>query len=121
MEVVEEILASVGVEDVEEMAVNENYTIEVDGYEDLTIEKIAENQVSVAHHYVQRGDLMCDPEIVFRVEDGDWTPVEYTQHPHTHQHDSTGLDITDFVDRWSKNLRMQGFVAAAGDSTEADS
>lgn len=60
------------------MEINENYTIESVGYEDLTIEKLADNRISVAQTYTQRMDLMRDPEIVYEIEeDGDWKPVEY--------------------------------------------
>ena len=116
MDSIKQILENLGVKSVKEMEVNENYTVEVDGYEDLTIEKIDEDEVSVAHHYVQRGDLMCDPEIVFRVKDGEWTPIEYTQHPSIYQKDAEGLDIGGFVDTWDRNLRDQGFVEASKDS-----
>lgn len=114
MDAVQDILLQLDIQSIEEIDVNHRVTIEVDGFEDLTIEKIGPNRVSVAHHYLQRGDLMCDPEIVFKVEDGDWTPVRYTHHPHTHRHDSEGLDLDGFVERWSENLRNQGFVDAAG-------
>ena len=110
MEAAKEILNRLGIESIEEMAVNESYTIKVEGYEDLTIEKIGSNRLSVAHHYVQRGDLMSDPEIVFCIEEAEWIPTRYTQHPHTHQHDSEGIEIEEFVTQWSENLRRQGFV-----------
>jgi hypothetical protein len=116
MDAAKDILDQLGIDTIEEMEVNENHTIEVEGFEDLTIEKIGPNRISVAHHYVQRGDLMCDPEIVFHIDDGVWTPVRYTQHPHTHQHDSDGLDLDGFVEQWSENLRRQGFVDAAADT-----
>jgi len=113
MDAAKRILERLGYESVEEMAVNESHTIEVDGYEDLTIEKVGPNRLSVAHHYIQRGDLMCDPEIVFHIDNGVWTPVRFTQHPHVHQHDPNGLELDGFVNQWSENLRHQGFVEAA--------
>ena len=117
MEAARAILASLGIESIDEMTVNESYTIEVAGYEDLTIEKIGSNRLSVAHYHVQRGDLMCDPEIVFHIDDGEWRAVRYTQHPRIHQHDPDGLDISEFVEQWSENLRRQGFVDAAVEVT----
>lgn len=113
MDAAKDILERLGIESVEEIAVNESHTIEVEGYEDLTIEKIGTNRVSVAHHYVQRGDLMCDPEIVFHIDNGVWTPVRYTQHPDVHQHDPDGIELDEFVDQWSENLHQQEFVKAA--------
>lgn len=112
METVREILAQHGVESVDQMDVNERYSIEVPGFDTLTIEKIAPERLSVAHHRVQRGDLMCDPEIVFRVESNDWVPVEFTQHPRIYQHDESGLQLGGFVRKWNRNLREQGFVEA---------
>ena len=118
MKAAKEILASFGVESIDEMTVNESYTVEVHGYEELTIEKIGPDRLSVAHHYVQRGDLMCDPEIVFHIDNGVWRPVRYTQHPGIHQHNPAGVDVEDFVTQWSENLREQGFVDAAKEMPE---
>lgn len=97
------------------MAVNESVSIEVHGHEELIIEKVGPNRVSVAHYYVQRGDLMSDPEIVFRIDNGIWLPIRYTQHPDVHQYVPNGLTLTEFVNRWSRNLQRQGFVEAAAD------
>ena len=113
MEAAKDILERLGIDLVEEMTVNEGYTIEVEGYEDLTIEKIGSNRLSVAHYYVQRGDLMCDPEIVFRIEESGWIPVRYTQHPRIHKHNPEGIEVEAFIMQWSENLREQGFVDAA--------
>ena len=113
METVREILARHGVESVDQMDVNESYSIEVPGFDTLTIEKIGPERLSVAHHRVQRGDLMCDPEIVFRVESNGWVPVEYTQHPQIYQHDESGLELGGFVATWNQNLREQGFLDSA--------
>jgi hypothetical protein len=114
MDAAREILNRLGIESVEEMAVNESHTIEVEGFEDLTIEKVGSNRLSVAHHYIQRGDLMSNPEVVFHIDGGVWTPVRYTQHPHVHQHDEDGLPgVEAFCETWSENLRRQGFVEEA--------
>lgn len=118
MEAAKDILDRFGIESIEDMAVNESHTIEVESYEDLTIEKVGSNLIGVAHHYVQRGDLMCDPEIVFRVDDGVWTPVRFTQHPNVHQHDPEGIELDGFVEQWSENLHRQGFVEAAEEASK---
>jgi hypothetical protein len=55
---------------------------------------------------------MCDPEIVFHIEDTEWTPVEYTQHPIISEKSESGLDINSFVKSWSDNLRKKGYVMA---------
>lgn len=112
MDTVQEILAQFGIQSIDQMDINESYTVEVSGYDDLTIEKVGEKEVSVAHHYVQRCDLMCDPEVVFRVENGDWIPIEYTEHPRIYQRDENGLQLNGFLKRWDRNLRQQGFLKA---------
>jgi hypothetical protein len=112
METVQKILAQYGIQSIDQMDINESYTVEVSGYDDLTIEKVGEKKISVAHHYVQRCDLMCDPEVVFRVENGDWIPIEYTQHPRVYQRDENGLQLNEFLKRWNRNLRQQGFLKA---------
>lgn len=113
MNAAKDILQRLGVDSVAEMGVNENYTVEVDGYENLTIEKIGEDRVSVGQYYISRGDLMSDPEVVFVVDSGDWRPVRFTQHPLAHDHDESGLDLDEFLSTWNKNLRNQGFIDAA--------
>lgn len=52
METVREILARHGVKSVDQMDVNESYSIEVPGFDTLTIEKVAPERISVAHHRV---------------------------------------------------------------------
>jgi len=113
MNAAKDILQRLGVDSVAEMEVNENYTVEVDGYENLTIEKIGDDRVSVGHYHTYRGDLMSDPEVVFVVDSGDWRPVRFTQHPLAHDHDESGLDLDEFLSTWNKNLRNQGFIDAA--------
>jgi hypothetical protein len=113
MKTVKEILARHGVESVDQMDLNESYSIELPGFDTLTIEKVAPERLSVAHHRVQRGDLMCDPEIVFRVESDGWVPVEYTRHPRLYRHDESGLQLDGFVEKWNRNLREQGFLKPA--------
>jgi len=103
---------------VKEMELGERYEIPSDQTSadmDLTIEKIRDNEISVAHYYQQRGDLMRDPEIVYRIDDsGEWTAIEYRQDPGIYQRDQTGLpDVEDFAETWSENLQRQGFLQAA--------
>jgi hypothetical protein len=120
MNVISEILDHLGVSSVAEMDVNENFTITVDGFEDLTIEKIGDGRLSVGQYYQRRGDRISDPEAVFVINDGDWRPVRYTQHPMVHQHDESGIDLDGFLSTWDQNLREQGFVAAAHGRTADD-
>ena len=120
MKAISEILGELGVPSITEMNVNESYTITVDGFEDLTIEKIGEGRLSVGQYYTQRGDLMSDPQVVFVVDDAEWRSVRYTQHPLTHEHDESGLDLSDFLSTWDKNLRRQGFVNTGGQKGSGD-
>lgn len=115
MESVKKILNANGVQNPETMEFNESYTVENEGYHDLTIEKIDDDLISVAHYYTQRMDLMRDPEIVFRIEEsGDWTPIEYQQDDlGLYQRDLSGLSIDGFVEQWDENLEDQGFVDAS--------
>lgn len=116
MEAAREILHAHGYDDAASMTVGDDIkiTLDSDAMMPLVIEKIADNRLSVAHYYTQRGDLMSDPEIVFRVNSDDWTPVRYTQHPHIHQHNEDGLDSMDqFCTQWSRNLQRQGYVKTA--------
>lgn len=116
MQAVRDILQAHGYDSVDDMAIGDH--IEVDRAEDammpLVIEKIGAHRLSVAHYYTHMGDLMSDPEIVFHIDNGVWTPVRYTQHPHVHQHDEDGLpSVEAFAADWSRNLERQGYVAQA--------
>ena len=114
MDTVKKILAAKGYQTVQEMDVEDSMTVEVAEMMNLVIEKIGENRLSVAHYYTQNGDLMSDPEIVFRIDRDHWVLVRYTQHPFIEQHDEDGLNLFGFLKRWNRNLSAQGYVAAAG-------
>lgn len=113
MKSIQTILRALNIESPDEMSLTESYTIEVDGFMDLTIEKIYEEKIAVTHYYTQRGDLMRDPEVVFDISGGEWIPVEYRQDPGIRQQDMDGLDLGGFLETWNKNLRNQGYVDAA--------
>lgn len=118
MDAVRDILDAHGYQDPGEMAVGDHIEIDPDraGQMPLVIEKVGPDRVAVAHYHTQNGDVMYDPEIVFRIyPTGTWMAVEYTQHPHTYQRDETGLvEAQDFaVNTWNENLQRQGYVDAA--------
>ena len=118
MQAVKEILQAHGYDSAADMDVGESIEVELgsEAMMPLTIEKVADNRLSVAHYYEQNMDLMRDPEVVFRVdENGEWTAVEYIHDPFTREQDDVGLpDVQEFAEKqWSKNLRKQGYVAAA--------
>ena len=43
------------------------------------IEKVGPERFSVAHYFVQNGDLVPDPDLEFVRQDGAWYPVALTQ------------------------------------------
>ncbi|HEY7315217.1 MAG TPA: hypothetical protein VH643_38145 [Gemmataceae bacterium] len=128
MDSVREIIALFGgMAKLQELAIR----VESPGFMPLAIEYVGVGPrggalVGVAHHYLQNGDLMCDPEVVFEVFGDDWQPVTYQQ-------DNIGLyqeavfldgdkvmlrpkltkDLQAFMQLWDKNLTDQGFVEAA--------
>ena len=84
---------------------------ENDAVMDLSIERHGDELI-VCQYYIQRGDLMRDPEVTFRIEaDGTWTPMSYRVDPlNTYEYSTEGIPIDDMLDMWAENLRMQGFV-----------
>lgn len=116
METIKQIIQAAGYDDVAELDVNELIEVENEPFMDISVEKLADDRLSVAHYYTQRGDLMSDPEIVFDVSEAEWVPIEYTQHgfPQVHHHNPDGLDdVAGFVDDWDENIDEQGFVENA--------
>lgn len=82
-----------------------------DAIMDLSIERHGD-ELTVCQYYLQRGDLMRDPEVRFRVEsDGKWTPISYRIDAlNAYEYSTEGLDIDDVLKTWAENLRAQGFL-----------
>lgn len=116
MEAIKQILQSFGYDTPADLPTNEYIEIQVSGFDDLTIERIAEDRISVSHTYTKRMDVMRDPEIVFDFSGSQWNAVMF-------QNDSTGQYKEDkdnlraktkfAKETWSDNLINQGFVEAA--------
>jgi hypothetical protein len=72
---------------------------ENDAVMDLSIERHGDELI-VCQYYIQRGDLMRDPEVTFRIEaDGTWTPVSYRVDPlNTYEYSTEGVPIGDMLD-----------------------
>lgn len=123
MDVIQEILSQFGVVSVEEWEINAPHEVEVEGCDPLTIEKIAPRRVAAGHYFTQNGDLMSDPELVFKIEDGEWTAIEFTSHPSPdgYVYNEDGVDLEGFLEFWEKNIRKMGYVDAAGPSDADDS
>lgn len=102
--------------------------IEVEGFMPLSIEWIGKgfkksDLISVMHWFVQNGDLMRDPDMVFATTGNDWTPISYQQdsigvYQEAIREDDNGAilmnhrllgELADFADSWSDNLQEQGF------------
>ena len=102
---------------------------------DLVVETIGRNCISIAHYYIQNGDMCQDPEIVFWMcpLDGNWYPIEWTTPPFMLfgkvgggydkvlwlDPDGTVWEkanvraqagLAKFANQWSTNLRRQGFA-----------
>lgn len=106
--------------------------LESDGYMPLVIEWVGFgprdwDMISVAHYYVQNGDVMRDPEMCFEVdEDGKWHPVIYQQDNLGYYDDKVVMmdaktgkfkidrkkekEMMDFAKEWDQNLKDQGFI-----------
>lgn len=112
------ILEEHGYDSPDELSSGENITVTTEGMDDLVIEKIRENQISVANTYTQNRDLMRDPEVVFDISGNSWTPKEFTQDPmQNYRSDSSGLDdLDEFLEMWDKNIAAQGYL----DNVEID-
>ncbi len=87
--------------------------------------------VSVAHTYVQNGDVMYDPEMEFEVSAdlSTWLPVSYRQDYLGIRQEAVWVtdrriqvvprlvrDLSQFANGWDRNLRGQGFLTADGAS-----
>lgn len=99
-----------------------------DGFDDLVLEKIGEDEYSIAHYYTQNGDLMRDPEITFMLDAADRSVylLSYTQ-------DNMGIyyetsdrteeqieDLRQFFDQWLTNIKNQGFTLYEAHGEDAE-
>jgi len=87
-------------------------------------EDLGARHTSVAHYYEQNGDLIPDPDVV--IDTGTGAPIEISQWCGTcrarwwDEDRGCGVvnprqdkDIRTFLNVWSRNLKAQGFIAAA--------
>lgn len=106
--------------------------LKVDGFMDLVIEKIGNNEFSLCHYYEQNGDLMRDPEITIKVthetKNGNLVYPAWCE-ALTYQQDNLGIyqevypepgkyipyykkELNKFLRIWLNNLKNQGFYKA---------
>jgi len=115
METIQKILHELGYESVEDF---EEGTVEViEGgvaFMDLTIRKISDNVILVAHYDERGGERIPDPVVKFRIsDDGEWVPYEYHDHYIDRFEPNGEVDVGDFIKQWNKNLDNQGFIDRA--------
>ncbi len=85
------------------------------GFEDLVIEKIGENEYSIAHYYSQNGDAMRDPEITFRIEHEGIKPLSFLQDNLGQFYETDNVspemvaDLKEFMSDWFDNLNEQDY------------
>ena len=115
---------------------DEAVTLTVDGYMPLSVERIGSSGeghklVAIAHTGLQNGDVMFDPEMVFRFIDWDGTqlaePISYRNdyvgiHQEVYRYDDQGkathvdarlkAELKSFGRMWFRNLKAQGFLSA---------
>jgi hypothetical protein len=115
IDTIQAILEHHGYNSVSDIPVGEHIKLHVEGHEDLVIEKTGHDIISVAQYYTQMGDLMADPDIVFRVIGDDWIPIEYTHHGlGKYNYSESGLPhLNGFIQTWDRALKRQGFIEAA--------
>lgn len=123
IDTIKEILQHHGYNTGSDLPIGDHIKLHVEGYEDLVIEKTGHDTISVAQYYEQRGDLMADPDIVFRIIGDDWIPIEYTHHGlGKYNYSESGLPHLDsFIKTWDRTLKRQGFIKAAKEQAASSS
>lgn len=89
-----------------------------EGFDELVLETIGENEYSIAHYYTQNGDRMRDPEITFMVDDTAQCiyVLSYTQDNMGIYYESEDRteeqieELMEFFNQWLTNIRDQGFT-----------
>lgn len=109
----------------------------VEGYLPLSIEDIGNDAeghalIALAHIGIQNGDVMFDPEMVFKIRG--WGDDPRAAEPISYRNDYVGVDqqvycyndegiattvniclkaeLKDFAQRWFRNLKEQGFFSS---------
>ncbi len=124
-QVILELLEKHGLKDAFERAAGGEFHARFDnnGYLPLVVEKIAGDEVSVAHYGKQNGDAMRDPEMTFRLRGNAWQAAtfenSYTGAYQQVYHVVQGVErfrpalqreLTSFATLWAKNIRDQGWL-----------
>lgn len=90
-------------------------------YMPLSIEKVEDNIISLAHYGEQNGDLIADPEMTFLIKDGSVFPMTFRndyvgvnwehiwiEEDGTIKFEKNGLDgAIEFSEIWLNNIKEQ--------------
>jgi mRNA-degrading endonuclease HigB of HigAB toxin-antitoxin module len=111
MEYAKELLSKEGFS-AEELEIGTTLEYSAELYYDMSVGKPWEDQITIMQLYVQNGDIMRAPEIVFDISGDEWTPITHVNHevrPQVYEHDEGGLgdEVKEFIEFWEDNLRMQ--------------
>jgi hypothetical protein len=83
-------------------------------YMSVSVERIGAHTYSVAHYYVQNGDMMRDPEMVFvKGGDGRFYPIYFRQDGIGVERESAGLDEHGAV-KWTRPVWQKDQAVFAG-------
>lgn len=102
--------------------------LEMAGALPLHLEHIGRHQVAVSHTFLQHGDVMRDPEVVFFIGAGPWVPISITQDPVGSSREYAELsddgariirlaprgqaELASFATLFARNLAAQGWLTA---------
>ena len=86
----------------------------------LTIEKIGSGRIAMAHHFIQNGDVMADPDMEFELDVKNeclfartyqQDSLAYYQTAETDEGINVNLakELDDFAKTWFKNIKSQGY------------
>jgi len=133
-----EVLGDLGLEIDTKSNEHKHYRLKAPGYMDLIVEIWKEGNdtmMSVCHYYEQNGDLMKDPEIMYKLieyenddknlvwEDAQWIqqdPVGVFRQVYVKKDGKTFVnrkpkeELRDFSKMWANNIKNQGFRLEQG-------
>lgn len=120
-ELIYEMLEELGI-----LEVTEYLKIKNKPYMDLNVDRLSGNVISMAHNYIQNGDVMADPDMTIEIY-----PDQRRAEALTFQNDGVGVwqavynyddqgrkvavrprlkkELNSFLVQWLRNLKAQGF------------
>ena len=83
--------------------------IKNDPYMPLTVEILEDDQVTLCHYGELNGDLMADPEVIFKLGT-DLTQAKAIYYRNDYVGYEKYEDCSPFADTWLQNIKEQGYV-----------